>query len=329
MSKKENEYFEILTDIFLNTIQKKNYRLVRKMSESFYNQFNSVRKKQSGQPVIYPETYYQLVYKTIQQLSRDSDPSLQYLKECTGGSIWLLLGETSKSIISNKTYQWIWHNLSSAIESGDDNIVLYHWKTATQYATFQEFVEPRTNYENFVHFHYILGGLLLYFGKHELITKLFQCTIKDPPDYPLLRERAEKIYSFYINNVHFLNTEIYPFSGISGITVNDHIEKSWINSYLALLFIRQCWTDLNINTRPIDFPHEQEQDTIDLWIDGIPQFRSIVEKHLENPKILKILELDYGRSKTQSPINLLNTWGNTLQRQRPSAIPQVQGYQRR
>lgn len=323
MSKKENEYFEVLTDIFLGTIQKKNYRLVRKMSKSFYSQFGLVRRKQSGQPVVYPKTYYQLVYKTIQQLSRDSDPSFQYLKEWTGGSIWLL-GEISKSNVSNETYRWIWHNLSSALESGDDNIVLYHWKTATQYATFQEFVEPRTNYENFVHFHYIIGGLLLYFGKYELISKLFQCTIKDPPDYPLLRERVEKIYSFYINNVHFLNTEIYPFPGISGITANDRIEKSWINSYLALLFIRQCWTDLNINTRHIDFPYKN--DILDLWIDGIPQFRDIVGKHLENPKILKILELDYGRSKTQSPTNLLNTWGNTLQRQRPSAIPQVQGY---
>ena len=276
------------------------------MSESFYNQFDSVRKKQSGQPVVYPESYYQLVYKTIQQLSRDSDPSFQYLKKWTRGSIWLL-GETSKSNVSNETYQWMWHNLSSALESDDDNIVLYHWKTATQYATFQEFVEPRTNYENFVHFHYILGGLLLYFGKHELITKLFQCTIKDPPDYPLLREKAEKVYLFYIKNILSFNTDIYPFSGISGITANDRIEKSWINSYLALLFIRQCWTDLNINTRPIEFPYKK--DTRDLWIDGIPQFRSIVEKHLENPKILKILELDYGRSKTQIPTNLLNTWG--------------------
>ena len=87
---------------------------------------------------------------------------------------------------------------------------------------------------------------------------------------------------------------------------------------MAVLFIRQCWTDLNINTRPIEFPYKK--DTRDLWIDDIPQFRSIVEKHLENPKILKILELARGNSKVQNPRDLLDAWENKLQKGHQSAI---------
>lgn len=313
-------YFETLTDVFLNAIKRKNYPLVRSIADFYYDEFKSVREKSVGDYVVYPNAYYEVVYKAVEVLSQEVDFSTKYLETKTGGSIWLL-GEFSKSKVSEQTYNWIWRNLYLALSYNNEDMVLSHWERAHQYVTFSLRISEReyehqggqvivTNQETvdaglrdrekFIEFHYALGGMLLYLRKYALIDRLFKHTTSQPPNYPLLPLSMGQIFSFYneVRDPRDIKFEwisgMYPFPGLSGMRSDGEIKK-WISSYMAVLFLRQYRIHPHLITmRPLDFPQiPQDQLAIRSWIEGIPMFRSLVEEHLANPELLKVLGLSF------------------------------------
>lgn len=313
-------YFEALTDVFLNAIKRKNYPLARSISDFYYDEFKKEREKSVGTYVVYPNAYYEMVYKAVEVLSQQVDFSTKYLETRTGGSIWLL-GEFSKSKVSEQTYNWIWRNLFLALNYDNEDMVFYHWKRAHQYVTFSLRI-PEMDYEledeqpvvtnqeavdvairdrgKFIEFHYALGGMLLYLKKYSLINKIFKHTTSQPPNYPLLPLSMGQIFSFYneVRDPRDIKYEWisgkYPFPGLSGMQSDEEIKK-WISSYMALLFLRQYGIHPHLVTmRPLDFPQlPQDQLAIGSWIEGIPMFRSMVKEHLENLSLLKALGLDF------------------------------------
>lgn len=339
-------YFEALTDIFLNAIKRKNYPLVRNIADFYYDEFKKKREEAIGDYVVYPNAYYEMVYKAVEVLSQQVDFSTKYLETRTGGSIWLL-GEFSKSKVSEKTYNWIWRNLYLALSLNNEDMVLYHWERAHQYVRFslqipdreyelggsetkvinQEIVDVAIqDREKFIEFHYALGGMLLYLKKYALIDKLFKHTTSQPPDYPLLPLSMGQIFSFYneVRDPRDIKYEWisgkYPFPGLSGMQSDGEIKK-WISSYMAVLFLRQYGIHPHLVTmRPLDLPQlPQDQLAIRSWVEGIPMFRSLVEEHLANTELLKTLALDFitrewasGNGKTY-PIDFLNELEERLQ----------------
>ena len=61
------QYFKALTDVFLLSVQKQNQTISQTLSRFFYDAFKIERAKSNSQAVEYPEAYYSLVYKSIEE----------------------------------------------------------------------------------------------------------------------------------------------------------------------------------------------------------------------------------------------------------------------
>ena len=320
--KKENsvEQFEALSDIFILSIKQQQRNISLTLSEFLYTAFKSIRDKSNDEPVEYPDSYYDLVYKSIEELVIQKDKRNLALEYRIVGGIWLL-GELKSGAISEKTYKWIWRNLSLVVQYHHDDMLLFHWATADQYYSFnlepiqkkleqingtfqvsnQNVVDKRkTERERFIEFHYALGALLNSMNRFECIRRMFIHTNSQPPKYELLPESMTQIFQFYFkirdpyDRKYTWISSSYPFPNQSGI-VHDSIVKKWIFSFLAVLFLRQYTIFPYLTTmRPLDYPQIPEtQSEIKEWIDGLDFFKKLVSEHIVNLELMKILKFDF------------------------------------
>ncbi|WP_194778152.1 hypothetical protein [Pararhodonellum marinum] len=314
------KYFSALSDLLLQSIKTQQTTYSRTLSDFFYTAFRKVRDKFTNEPVVYPELYYETVYRAIEELAIQKDKRNYLLEHRTSGAIWLL-GEMQGNEISETTYSWLWRNLLLAVRYQQDDLIMNHWETCHQYYSisiphiYQEYNNTANNFQvsnqlavdkrnserqKFIEFHYALGGLLTYKKRYSCISRIFNHTQNDPPKYELLPESMLEIFKFYfnLNNPYerkytWIST-IYPFPELSGLNA-DYVIKKWIKSYMAILFLRQ-WA-INpylITMRPLDFPPiPTTQGEIKQWIDGFDFFKKLVGEHLENQELLKTLNLDF------------------------------------
>ena len=211
------KYFEALSDILILSIKGQQRNISLKLSDFFYRTFRTEREKSINNPVVYPDLYYEVVYKAIEELVILKEKRNYALEYRTAGGIWLL-GEIKENAISEKTYIWLWRNLLLALQYQRDDMIVYHWETAHQFYTYnlpyiyeeydyttqnfqvsnQEDVNKRKlEREKFIEFHYALGGLLNYKKRYDCIKRLFTHTNSQPPKYELLPESMFEIFNFY------------------------------------------------------------------------------------------------------------------------------------
>lgn len=334
--KKDNEktddssfiYFDALSDITYWAIQKQDTKIAKELSRYFYRVFYNYRsdnleiQKDSG--IIYPDRYYWLVYGIIQKIIGLEKNSLLTLENRTVSGIWLL-GEFQKSKISEKTYTWLWNNLSLIIENNKSNLSFQYWKTAHQYIQFnldyipqdfeydetlkkhiinnkKEIKEREKERERFLEFHYALGGLILYKKDINLIKKIFNYTTSTPPSRPLLPMNMTEVFNKFFKffdpyERHFTwISEKYSFPEMESVsdlrTINLLICK-----YIGVLYLRQ----FNINTyytyqKPTEKPNiPSEISEKRLWLENIKYFNNIVFELMEEkiPEKLGFKKMNY------------------------------------
>ncbi len=134
---KENnyEYFGAISDILYYSIRNQNEKIATTISEFMDGAFKEVRDKNPNAEVVYPNAYYEVVSKTIEELASQKNKRLTFLEHRTAGSVWLL-GEFGNSKISEITYSWIWSNLQLALKYDRDDYVIYHWEQAYQHLSY-------------------------------------------------------------------------------------------------------------------------------------------------------------------------------------------------
>lgn len=321
MSGSKDVYFLALSEILLLTIRRQQTNLSLTLTDFFYKAFRSVRERFVNLPVEYPYTYYDLVFRAIEELAIQKEKRNYLLEKHTAGSIWLLGEIQVKQQISEITYSCLWRNLKLAIKYPQDDFIIYHWETCHQYYSYnlpyihpdytysantyqvsnQEVVDRRlAERERFIEFHYALGGLLLYKGRYACLKRLFSYTQTDPPKYELLPESMDEIFKFYSELKDPYETKypwistLYPFPEMSGLNA-DHVIKKWIMSYMALLFLRQYTIVPYLMTmQPLNFPQIPEtQGEIKQWRNGLEFFKKLVSEHLEDRELIKTLNLDF------------------------------------
>jgi hypothetical protein len=314
------KYFSALSDLLLQSIKTQQKTYSRTLSDFFYTAFRKVRDKFTNEPVVYPELYYETVYRAIEELAILKEKRNYLLEHRTSGGIWLL-GEMQGKEISETTYAWLWRNLLLAVRYQQDDLVVNHWETCHQYYSYsmpyiyeeydssagsfqvsnQEVVNKRiAERKRFIEFHYALGGLLTYRERYACIKRLFSHTQSQPPKYDLLPESMYEIFKFYFevrdpyDRKHTWISHQYPFPELSGLNA-DYVIKKWIMSYMAILFLRQYTIVAYLITmRPLDFPPTPTtQGEIKQWIDGFDFFKKLVSEHLQNTELLKTLNLDF------------------------------------
>ena len=313
-------YFTALSELLLLFIRQQQTNYSKTLSDFFYMAFRKIRDKQLNQPVIYPDLYYEVVYKAIEELAIIKEKRNYLLEHRTSGEIWLL-GELQGKEISENTYSWMWRNLLLAIRYQQDDLIINHWETCHQYYAYnlphiyeeydhsagklmvsnQETVNKRiTERHRFIEFHYALGGLLIYKERYTCIKRMFSFTQSQPPKYELLPESMSEIFKFYSDvrdpyeRKYSWISHHYAFPDFSGLNA-DYIIKKWIMSYMAILFLRQYTIVPYLSTMlPLDFPLTPDtQGEIKQWIDGLDFFKKLVSEHLQNNELLKTLNLDF------------------------------------
>lgn len=321
MSGSKEVYFLALSEILLLTIRRQQTNLSRTLSDFYYKAFRKFREKFLNQPVVYPYTYYETVYKAIEELAIQKEKRNYLLEKHTAGGTWLLGEIQVKQQISDLTYSCLWDNLKLAVKYQQDDFIVYHWETCHQYYSFNlPYIHPNYKYsantyqvsnqevvdkrvaerERFIEFHYALGGLLLYKGRYACLKRLFNYTQNEPPKYELLPESMDEIFKFYSDLKDPYETKypwistLYPFPGLSGLNADPAIKK-WMMSYMAILLLRQYTIFPYLMTmRPLDFPQiPKTQGEIKQWIDGIDFFKKLVSEHLEDRELLKTLNLEF------------------------------------
>lgn len=312
------EFFRATADVLYFSIKNQNEKISKTISDFMYGAFKKVRDINQNKEVIYPSIYYDLVYKTIEELAFQKNKRLTFLEHRTAGSVWLL-GEFGNTKVSEDTYVWIWRNILLAIKYEREDYIIYHWETAYQYVRQSlDYIYP--NYSNetfeitnqkeidirlsdkkrFLEFHYALGGLLLYKKHYKCIQRAFNYTQSIPPQYELLPDTMDEVFRLYFNfrdpyeMKHPWISSRYGFPDLGGLN-SDGIIKQWICKYIALLFIRQYSIVPHLITmKPLNssnIPPTQGEKR--QWINNLDYFKRLVEEVLNNKELLEATGLDF------------------------------------
>lgn len=312
------EFFRAIADVLYFSIKNQNEKISKTISDFMYGAFKKIRNKNQNIEVIYPSVYYDLVYKTIEELAFQKNKRLTFLEHRTAGSIWLL-GEFGNTKVSENTYDWIWRNILLAIKYDREDYIIYHWESAYQYVRQSlDYIYPNysnetfeiinqgeidvrlSDKERFLEFHYALGGLLLYSKQYKCLQRAFNYTQSIPPQYELLPDTMDEVFGLYFNFIdpyemkHPWISNRYPFPDLGGLN-SDGIIKQWICKYIALLFIRQYSIVSHLITmKPLNFPKiPLTQGERRQWIDNLDHFISLVEDVLDNKELLNATRLDF------------------------------------
>ena len=232
----------------------------------------------------------------------------------------LFLDEYQKTVISTKTYRFLWNLIVQSIYHNREEFIVSYWHKAHQlFSLFMPSIHPDYDYsttppvlknstavkerekerQDFLEFHYVLGGLLMYQQKYSIIKVLMNFTQQQPPRYFLVPEKMQEVIERYmeIDGEGYLNPVYYQqrywFPDISGVNADDII-KMWIKRYLAILFIRQYSLHgyyTNANTLTMPNPPE-ELSELNRWKEELESLKNFVNDYLKQEKVLKELGLE-------------------------------------
>lgn len=331
VAKDEYKNFEIISDLLYYAIRNQNEKVAKSISSFMYSAFKDFRTKNKGKEIIYPNAYYEVVSKTIEELATQKNRRFVFLEYRTAGDLWLL-GEYDDSKISDVTFSRMWGNLILAIKYERDDYIMYHWEHAYQYIRSslphinpqysdypfevknQPEVDARKNErKRFLEFHYALGGLLLYTKRYNCIRRAFTYTQSLPPQYELLPDTMDEIFRLfflfwdpYEMRIPWITTRYY-LPETSGINA-DAVLKKWICQYIAVLLIRQYSIQPYLyGMEPLRLPQiPKTQSEKREWIDNLGYFKSFVEEVIKNRELLDQIGFSFITDKWFEDNNLPN-----------------------
>lgn len=320
---KENEehtYFQATLDILHLSIKKQDTVTAKTASEFIYKNFRNIRTLNIGTPVQYPDIYYQMVFKTVQELVYLKDERFIYLEHRSLGGVWFL-GEHEKAKIHELTFSWMWRGLALAIQHERDDMVMQYWSVAHQHFIYElmavqpsrvrageafeiqnasEVDERNNERDRFLEFNYAFGGLLLYKSRFDNIRRMFRYTTSIPQSYDLLPLWMSEVFNLYFKfrdpydyNFPFINTRYY-FPDTEGIQ-GEGLVKYWICKYAALLFLRQYTIIPHLSfMAPIEYPVVPlRQNEKRLWLENLDYFKKLILDILDDRELLKGVGMAY------------------------------------
>lgn len=257
----ERIYFDGVSKVLNYSISKADEELARQTYSAIIDVLIKTRTDKSGQEVVYPDEFYDAVFEANERLLKRERKTLSYLNE--GSMLSIFIDEVQQTIISDKTYQYMWLGLRQAVLYNNSEAIKAYWEKAHQYANFaldrihpeydkdfnivnkEALGQQKTIKEKFVEFHYALGGLLLYHKMYDTLEYIMSWTNQQPPKYILVPSTMSEVINMYMQIAFkdgirgFMYYEShYPFIGVRGVNASDII-RFWIKKYMAVLFLRQ------------------------------------------------------------------------------------------
>ena len=312
--KEENYYLKTINEFAYYAIRNQDIHIQKTLVSFYFDEFSKLRKKHDNKtPLIYPIDLYQLIYNVTSELVDSHKNKLRILENRAVSGIWIL-GEGFSSIsISKESYSWLWKNINLIVEKTD--LLKMYWESAHQhydhklrYIEGKEYNFETKKYINqkaidkrieerkeFIEFNYAFGGLLMFKENYYAIRFVFNHSTSLPPYYVLLPTHMTEIFemlqnfsddnSLSENNIEFK----YPFSGLDDYWGQKI--RFWINSYLALLFIRQFYL------RPFMTFHDfkglprlpKKTSELNYWLRNIRIFENNIDKVKSNEQLMTTL----------------------------------------
>lgn len=309
----ERIYFDGVSKVLNYSISKADEELARQTYSAIIDVLIKTRTDKSGQEVIYPDEFYDAVFEANERLLKRERKTLSYLNE--GSMLSIFIDEVQQTIISDKTYQYMWLGLRQAVLYNNSEAIKAYWEKAHQYANFaldrihpeydkdfnivnkEALDQQKTIKEKFVEFHYALGGLLLYHKMYDTLEYIMSWTNQQPPKYILVPSTMSEVINMYMQIAFkdgsrgFMYYEShYPFIGVRGVNASDII-RFWIKKYMVVLFLRQY----TLNTYYI------YEDT--LQIPRVPE--SMSEKYAWNNELDVLKDLLQKLCEDKGTLNVL------------------------
>ncbi|RZK43361.1 MAG: hypothetical protein EOO90_03630 [Pedobacter sp.] len=319
-TKKEDEDFTVfkcLADVFYLSIRIKDDTLAYTIHREYYKTFQAMRKTAGENEVNYPNVYYLMVYKALQEVMEVNSKKMHNIGLGIASGRYFI-GEHNYTHISSMSYTWLWNNLKLIAEMKNDDLVMEFWQNSNQFVGSalphlplktdrnepfdilnQSQVDQRAKEKDkFYEFHLALGGMLLYCERYQLLNRIFSHTMSIPYRYELLPDGMTGIFNMFIRFQYTDYSESffpyrYQFPGENGIH-GEGISKNWICRYMALLLLRQYTVPtVYYGQQPIALPalpHEMGEKQV--WLESMPFLKICLSQIRDNKELLRVTGLE-------------------------------------
>jgi len=338
MTKKKNEIFSDISDLLYYSIEQNNEELARKMITFLTKAFIEFRENKEFQEIIYPNEYYDTIFEANELVCLKQKRTISSLNG--GVFLNLFIDGYQKTIISDKTFTALWVCVRQVITYDKNDIFMSYWANAHQhFGFFLDAITPiydnkgdqvkivnkkeieirETERNKFLEFHYVIGGLLVYLKKYNLLKSIFNYTNQIPPVYYLIPGDLNEIINGLLKIKEdfrdpFHYEQKYSFPDIDGVN-RGSIIRYWIKKYFAILFLRQYtlhdyYYGHNIFDLPI-IPNSLSE--MKVWENELKNFKLLISDVLGDQYLLEILNLNhltndewFTENNKQHPIELID-----------------------
>ncbi|MGV8946117.1 MAG: hypothetical protein ACOH1N_06780 [Lutibacter sp.] len=312
--KEENYHLKTINEFAYYAIRNQDIHIQKTLVSFYFDEFSKLQKTHDNQtPLIYPIDLYQLNYNVTSELVDSHKNKLRVLEHRAVSGIWIL-GEGFSAISTSKeSYTWLWRNINLIVEK--TGFLKMYWERAHQHYDHklrhidgEEYNLETNQYSNqktidkrieerkeFLEFNYAFGGLLMFKQNYNALKFVFNHSTSLPPNYVLLPTHMTEIFEMlhiFSDNNYLLENNIefkYHFSGLDDYWGQKI--RFWINSYLALLFIRQ------FSLRPFMTFHDfkglpnlpNKTAELNYWLRNILIFENNIEKVKSNDELMESL----------------------------------------
>lgn len=271
------------------------------------------KRKTEREPYYYPDYIAEALFRLGEASHSDSYPLLNKRIDI----IHVLYNQFNNFPITEQVYSYVWRMLNNMTFYGYDKWVKDYWGYACQYYELslqysQE--ENEVQKTRFREFHLMVGVLMVYMKRYDLLQHIFTFTNSLPAKYPLVPSTFHYIFRCY-KDLSKKNERMellrYSMRGMDAGAREDSIIEGLLLDYIALLTIRlNTVNDYNITySNPFDLPlvgDTMEKTARDANIARIITRR--IEKWKENEDTLNRMGLS--KEDTTKAISLLSQYEN-------------------
>ncbi len=310
-------HLKAINELTFYAIEKQDEHLQGTLLEFYYKIFAKIRREHNkAQPLIYPIDLYFLINKLNIESANKENKKLRAIEHRAVSGVWLLGEDIQDICISEETYNWLWRNMYAICDN--PRLVKMFWAYSNQYFEFklqiiyqnydfrqgkninqQEIDKRNEERDQFLEFHYALGGLLLYRKQYKALIYIFEYSQSQPPKYVLLPQSMTDIFSWFENFKNELNNRRTPIDFKYYFPELDNLGNRrqvnyWICSYISILFIRQYslhqyYTYQSFTTLP-NLPNDVL--VLNNWLDSISFFERCLNDVIANKELITELKYD-------------------------------------
>lgn len=216
------------------------------------------KSKTDREPYYYPAYIAEALFRLGEASHSDSYPLLNKRIDI----IHVLFNQFNNFPITEQVYSYVWELLNNMTFNGYDKWVKDYWSYACQYymLTLQYSHEENEEQKSrFRDFHLMVGVLIVYMKRFDLLQHIFTFTNSLPAKYPLVPSAFHYIISCY-KKLSKKNERMellrYSMRGMDAGAREDSMIEGLLLDYIALLIIRlNTVNDYNITySDPFDLP---------------------------------------------------------------------------